>query len=388
MKIALVCDWFLPRVGGIERHLAQLAERLAAHGHEVTVITPMQGATMPLSNVRLQHVPGALFPGARLLWRPTDLRRFSEIFARAQFDLVHVHASVVSPAAFAAAYHAQKQGLPVVCTLHSILGRFVRVFRFLDRLTGWTRWPVIFSGVSTRVAEELRPWVMHRPVVVLPNAVDPSEWQLLHHPPSDTIAIACVMRLARRKRGEVLLRALQEVRRSAPLPVTLHLAGEGSERPRLERLARRLGLDEVVRFHGTATREQVKAILSTSHFFALPSKLEAFGIAALEARAAGLPVVAMRESGVREFITSGEDGLLAADDEQFTHCIQRFCTDPVLLGRITTHNRETPVAFTWDRSIALHLATYERAHQLFNRIETRDARPNRARRDEEAVPSV
>jgi glycosyltransferase involved in cell wall biosynthesis len=174
MKIALVCDWFLPRVGGIERPVVQLAERLAAKGHEVTVITPMKGATIPLSNVHLHHVAGSLFPGTGLLWRPADFRRFAEIFATRQFDLVHVHASIVSPSAFAAVYHAQKHGLPVVCTLHSILGRVAGVFRLLDRFTHWSNWPAIFSGVSHRVAEELRALATRRPIVVLPNAVEPS----------------------------------------------------------------------------------------------------------------------------------------------------------------------------------------------------------------------
>jgi glycosyltransferase involved in cell wall biosynthesis len=364
MNIALVCDWFLPRVGGIERHLVQLAERLAAKGHEVTVITPMKGATMPVENVHLHRVSGSLFPGAGLLWRPADLRQLAKLFVTGQFDLVHVHASIVSPTAFAAVYYAQKQGVPVVCTLHSMLGGLRGVFRLLDRLARWTTWPVIYSGVSNRVAEELTPFVTRRPVFVLPNAVDPNDWRLLHVPPRDTIAIACVMRLARRKRGAALLRAVHRLRRATAAKIVLHLAGDGSERRRLERLARRLGLGAVVRFHGVVSREQVKAILGASHFFVLPSKLEAFGIAALEARAAGLPVVAMRESGVGDFITDSEEGLLAADDEQLADCLQRLCTEPILLERITAHNREIPVAFTWDNAVELHLATYGRARRL------------------------
>lgn len=369
MKIALVCDWFLPRVGGIERHLDQLSAHLAAAGHEVTVITPTKGNAFAASGVRVQRMPAWLIPGIGLIWTPAAFRRIGRAIRSGAFDVVHVHSSIISPAAYAAVYHAQAAGVPTVSTGHSIWGGFTAVFKTADRWWNWARWPVAFSSVSERVARELRPLVAPQPVDVLPNAIDPNEWKLPARPDSGIINLACVMRLAPRKRGAALLIALRDIRAQLPESrrICLHFAGDGPERRRLERLVHAFGLEDSVRFLGVQTTREVKALLAMSHFFVLPSKLEAFGIAALEARAAGLPVVAMKEGGVSEFIHDGREGLLAEDDAGLARALLRLCSDDALRNRIADHNHGTPVKFTWDHALAVHFETYRRAGALLEK---------------------
>src|SRR6185503_15908058 len=137
MKIALVCDWFLPRVGGIERHLAELGKHLAAENHEVTIITPTKGPASSVSGVRVRRLPACLLPGIGLLWTPTSFRRLGGVLRSEAFDIVHVHSSIISPAAYAAIHLAQKAGLPTVSTGHSIWGGFTRFFRTIDRWVDW-----------------------------------------------------------------------------------------------------------------------------------------------------------------------------------------------------------------------------------------------------------
>ncbi|MEO6002510.1 MAG: glycosyltransferase family 4 protein [Opitutus sp.] len=366
MKIALVCDWFNPRIGGIERHLDQLSGQLAAAGNDVTVITPTKGHSTAASGVRVQRLSASLMPGVGLIWTPSSFQRLGRAIRGGRFDIVHVHSSIISPTAFAAVYFAQKAGRPTVITGHSILGRFGPAFQALDRLCRWSTWPVAFSGVSHRVATELHSLIAPQQVDVLPNAIDPIEWRLELRPPADVVNIACVMRLAPRKRGAALLQALASVRPTFPagLRVCLQFAGDGSERKKLEHLSRQLGLGDSVRFLGSQSPEQVKSLLARSHFFALPSKLEAFGIAALEARAAGLPVLAMTEGGVKEFVANGVEGLLARDDLEFAQHLKRLCTEASLRRAIAEYNRRTPVVFTWQHTLAAHFVTYERARRL------------------------
>lgn len=366
MKIALVCDWYLPRTGGIERHLGQLAAHLIAAGHDVTVITSTRGPADSDDGVRVERVPAWLLPKIGLAWTPPAFRRLGAILRAGNFDVVHTHSSLISPTAYAATYLAQKTGLPTVLTVHSIWGGFAKTFGALDLLFRWTRWPIAFSAVSDRVARDLRPLLGSTPVDVLPNALVPAEWQLTLHPPQNEIAIACVMRLAPRKRGAALLHAFRVVRDQLPgnTRVCLHIAGDGPERARLERLARRLGVADGARFHGTLSTAAVKTLLAESHIFVLPTILESFGIAALEARAAGLPVVAMRAGGVSQFITHEKEGLLAGNDHELAQHLLRLCLDASLRAAITTHNQATPVAFTWDRTLAAHAAVYARAREL------------------------
>lgn len=366
MKIALVCDWFSPRIGGMERHLEELAKQLVLAGHRVTVITPTRGPTSGFPGIRVQRLNVRLLPGVALMWTPSGFRRLDRAICTGGFDVVHVHSSIISPAALAALYFAQRAGLPAVSTGHSIWGGFTPVFHQLDRLVHWTRWPVAFSSVSERVAREVRPVVAPQTVDILPNAIEPAEWQLERRPEPNVITIACVMRLAARKRGAALLQAFHRAvtRLPAGIHVRLRIAGDGPERRRLERLRHRLGLVDTVHFLGAGSVADVKSLLATSDFFVLASELEAFGIAALEARAAGLPVIALRGGGVGEFIADGEDGLLADDDHQLAQQIRRLCVDTALRHKIAAHNRNTPVAFTWQRTLAAHLATYERARCL------------------------
>jgi glycosyltransferase involved in cell wall biosynthesis len=98
--------------------------------------------------------------------------------------------------------------------------------------------------------------------------------------------------------------------------------------------------------------------------FLAPAELEAFGIAALEARTAGLAVVARRGTGIAEFVTDGVDGLLVADDAEMTEAVVHLAKDHRLLAGIRAHNRAVRPAFGWDDVLGAALAEYERARAM------------------------
>src|SRR4051794_21074668 len=141
MRIAHVTDFYLPRLGGIELHVSDLATRQLAAGHEVTVVTasPSHGAAEPLGAdvvrvtdaYRRPHVldPRAPFAGARVLLDEG-------------FDVVHVHVAIASPLAFWAARTCAQAGLPTVVTVHSLWGWAHPILRTLDTLGGYSRRPL------------------------------------------------------------------------------------------------------------------------------------------------------------------------------------------------------------------------------------------------------
>jgi glycosyltransferase involved in cell wall biosynthesis len=92
--------------------------------------------------------------------------------------------------------------------------------------------------------------------------------------------------------------------------------------------------------------------------------LESFGIAALEARTVGLPVVGRRGSGVEEFVKDGLNGYLAANDETMASCIARLVTDNELRGSMTAYNRGTQPEQSWGRILDGAEAEYRRAIAL------------------------
>jgi glycosyltransferase involved in cell wall biosynthesis len=413
VKIALVSDWYRPRVGGIEFQIESLAARLVAAGHAVTVITPTPGgdadgaagislnsaveteatrsrsqlrgveatrsrsqlreaeASTAESGVRVHRLPAVLCPGCGLMWTPRAFRELRVQLSAGDFDVVHAHSSIISPAAYGALAIAVRQGLPAVVTVHSIWGHYRHLLTAIDRAVRWSRWPVVFSAVSECAARDLRLRLGATPVAILPNAVDPAEWNVVPAPPADTISIACVMRMARRKRGRALVALMPRVLAALPARASrlrLRIAGDGPERPEMERLADRLRVAGSIDFLGQLDHAGVRQLFAGCSGFVLPTRLEAFGIAALEARAAGLPVVAMRAGGVAEFVRHEQEGLLADDDDDLAAQLVRLVTEPGLRERIAVHNRATPVEFTWDRTLAAHLAAYERASRLVGRF--------------------
>jgi glycosyltransferase involved in cell wall biosynthesis len=148
--------------------------------------------------------------------------------------------------------------------------------------------------------------------------------------------------------------------RQVDVPVTLTLVGDGPLRPRLERAVSRAGLADRVRLTGRVARDGVAALLAEADLYVAPAVLESFGLAALEARSVGLPVVGRSDSGMTDFVRSGVEGLLAPTDQGMVSCLRRLVEDGSLRHSMSEHNRSVPPAMTWDSTLRAHDATYAR----------------------------
>ena len=98
--------------------------------------------------------------------------------------------------------------------------------------------------------------------------------------------------------------------------------------------------------------------------FVAPATLESFGIAALEARCSGLPVLARAGSGVGEFVVDGEDGLLAGSDGDMVGALVRLAGDPPERERMAMHSRRVPVDVGWPAVLRRTEAAYAAAEQI------------------------
>jgi glycosyltransferase involved in cell wall biosynthesis len=134
------------------------------------------------------------------------------------------------------------------------------------------------------------------------------------------------------------------------------IIGDGPQRALVERTARRLGID--VTFTGRLDGSGIREVFARSDAFVQASVRESFGIAALEARAAGLPVIARAQAGTAEFIRDGIEGLLAVDDASLASAIALLARDPGLGERLAAHNVSAPVEQTWDYVCARASALY------------------------------
>jgi len=161
--------------------------------------------------------------------------------------------------------------------------------------------------------------------------------------------------LERRKGQDVLLAAAARLAPAA-LPVRWVLCGDGRERATLERAA--APLDGAVRFAGF--RRDIGACLAAADVVALPSRREGLGVAALEAMAAGLPVIASRVGGLAEAVVHGETGLLVPpeDPDALAAALARLVADGELRARLGHAGRARAAAFSSARMAEGTLACY------------------------------
>lgn len=358
MRIVHVSDCFAPRTGGIETQVGALAARQRDAGHEVRVITATAGPSV-WEGIPVDRVTARI--PFELPLHPRTRAHVLPAVRAAEPDVVHVHVGAVSPFAWGALRAVREAGLPALITVHSIWGPLARPgYRLAHLLTRWAGWARVsaVSEIAAGLVERAVPQAA--PVLVLPNGIDPAVWQVEPGAPEPgALRLVAVMRLAPRKRTAALLRIVDEAAAMSDARIELALVGDGPDRGRAERAARTSRAR--VRVLGRLDAPGVRAQLAAADAFIQPSIRESFGIAALEARTAGLPVIARSQSGTATFIEEGVSGLLAADDAGLAHAIVRLAGEPALLARMARNNREHVPAQSWPAILSAVDAAYAEA---------------------------
>lgn len=372
MRVAHISDCYMPRLGGIEVQVTELTHRQAAAGYDVDVITATPGhkvrSGLELSDGVRVHRVTARMP-FELPVHPRTRAHVQPLLEQIQPQVVHVHLGVVSPFAWGGIRAAVELDLPVLVTVHSVWGTAARGgYGAVDTLARWTRRGVQPAAVSRvaadRIAQALGGDVE---VLVTPNGVDPDDWNSAGrqvHPP-DPVRFVTAMRLAPRKRAAPLLRMFQTARdevavRQPDRTICLDIAGDGPQRARLQAFIDDNGLGDQVTLIGRLSRPQLRDLYLADDVFVQPSVKESFGLAALEARATGLPVLARSQTGLTEFVTDGVEGLLASDDDGLAAAMARIAVDDQLRQRITGHNTDVPPLQTWPSVLTIIEEAYRR----------------------------
>jgi glycosyltransferase involved in cell wall biosynthesis len=164
-------------------------------------------------------------------------------------------------------------------------------------------------------------------------------------------SICFLGRLVPHKRVEVLLETAARLREAHP-DLTVTVVGQGWWEPRLLELRQRLGLEDCVRFTGWVDEETKARTLAESWVLAMPSVKEGWGIAVMEAAAAGTPAVGFRVGGLAESIQDSVTGLVAEDLEGFVAALREVLEEPGLRDRLAGRARERAATFAWDDSVA------------------------------------
>jgi glycosyltransferase involved in cell wall biosynthesis len=375
LKIALVTDWYPPAVGGVEVQVQGLARALACRGHDVRVLTTSRGED-PDDVARVDRLPVPHLPGTRIaVPARSPYRALRERIEADRPDVVHAH-GMFSTLAMGGLIAARALDVPSVVTHHSLIRPALLPWARLIYLFASGRADLV-TAVSRAAALDAARASGRRDVLILPNGIDlpvdgPDGGRAGATP---GIRVTSVMRLTRKKMPYHLVRDFARVleRVSDPRRLRLTIVGDGPERARVERLATTLGIRGRVEFSGSRTRAEVVRILADSTLFVSPSHAEAFGLVLLEARAAGLPSVAMAGGGAGEVVEDGRQGLLAHSRREFVEAIVRLIEDAPLRRRLADASRAGLERFSWDAVVAQHLDVYRLAMERHLRRRERTA---------------
>ncbi|AEW03222.1 N-acetyl-alpha-D-glucosaminyl L-malate synthase BshA [Niastella koreensis] len=319
MRIAIVC---YPTFGGSGVLATELGKALADKGHQVHFITyqpPVRlsefNANIFYHEVRVPNYPLFDYPPYETALASTMV----DVIVNNNIDLLHVHYAIPhASAAYMAKKILEKQGkiLPVITTLHgtdiTLVGKdktFAPVVTF----------SINESDAITAVSQNLRDetynnFKIEKEIKVIQNFVDVKRFRKKPIDafrrviaPHNEKVVLHASNFRKLKRVTDVVKVFAELNKK--VPSKLLFVGDGPERPAAESLARELGVYDETRFVGR--QEQIEEVLAISDLFILPSDYESFGLAALEAMAAGVPVISSNAGGLPEVNIEGETGYLA-----------------------------------------------------------------------------
>ncbi|MBI3333742.1 MAG: lipopolysaccharide heptosyltransferase II [Candidatus Omnitrophica bacterium] len=343
MKILLITTHL--EMGGIPVYVVELARGLKRRGHEAVVVSSGGWLERRLDEAGILHPKIPIRTSSELnprLWL-LAFPRFLRIARRQRPDLIHAHTRTTQVLAWAV---GALTGIPRVTTCHGIYP--ARIGRRLFRCWGKSVM-AISKAVFQEMVSRYRLTPPHR-VVLVRNGVEAARFS--RPVPEEELAdfrrriglkggpvIGAIARLSPVKGLDHLLKAMPALLERHP-HLQLLLIGEGPSRPELIRLAYQLGIaGHLVIAHSV---EETRVPLAAMDLFAVPSLNEGFGLAMVEAMAAGVPVVASNRGGPAEIIEEGLSGLLVppGDAEGLTRAILTLLDDPALRRRMGQAARE------------------------------------------------
>jgi 1,2-diacylglycerol 3-alpha-glucosyltransferase len=384
MNVLMLTNTFVPYVGGVARSVQGFADEYRRQGHRVLVAAPLYKSIPDdeedvIRFPAIQHFNGSEFS----LPMPVP-GRLGAVLKCLRPDVVHAH----HPFALGgtALRVAASWRIPLIFTHHTMYEKYthyipgdsLRLKRYVMSLvTGYCNYCDAVIAPSETVAALLRARGVTTNTAVIPTGVateqlsagDGKAFRSRWHIPADAFVVGHVGRMATEKNLEFLAQSviafLQRCERAYFL-----LVGSGPMQQEIQVMLESRGLSDRLRSTGLLQSEELASAYQAMDVFAFTSHTETQGMVLAEAMAAGVPVVAVDASGVREVVSDGDNGrLLAYDDVNiFADALTWVAElDTLERKRIASQARATARGFdisrTAAKAITLYGATIERLYR-------------------------
>jgi glycosyltransferase involved in cell wall biosynthesis len=335
-----------PEAGGAEAFLDHVSRHLAAHGHDVTVLTARyEGAAKEevLDGRRFLRRGGRFSVYAWTLLRLLLHRRSVDVVVDVQNGIPFWSPLVTAKPVVNLVHHVHREQWPEVFGPGRARFGWWLESRVAPRVYANSHYLVVSGATRDELA---RLGVDPERTAVVYSGRDPAPLEVTSITADPSLVV--LGRLVPHKRVELAMDALVALRHRHP-GLVLHVVGHGYWEDELRAHADNLGVTAAVRFHGFVGDDEKNAILGAAWVNLLPSLKEGWGLAIIEAGAHGVPSVAFREaSGTTESVLDGRTGYLVDGVDEFEAAIERLLLDPVRREELGEAAREFAQTFTWE----------------------------------------
>jgi teichuronic acid biosynthesis glycosyltransferase TuaC len=316
---------------------------------------------VPVSYVRFISPPRPLSYASWGWWAARPLgRALDRLVAEAPLDLVHAHYAVPAGDAALSWLRGRRHEVPLVVSVHGgdlsyVAGRSARGARTVARVLHSADAVIANSEVTRRGIEDLTG-PLERLRVIHPGADPPLAAAGRHADPT----LVTVAHLEHHKNQSNVIRALAALAGRHPR-LRYELIGKGPDREKLEQLSRSLGVEDRIAFLGALPHQAALGELGRCHVHVMPSIHDAFGVAHVEAMAAGLPAIGGEGTGAEDIAVAGEGMTLVSpgDVTALARAIERLVANEAERHRLGEAARRTATEhFSWSRNADTTLALY------------------------------
>ena len=378
MKIGMFINYYTPSKGGMETSVINLSKGLEKAGHEVFIFAPEYPNYKDEEKNIFRYKSFRFNYGGYFYVIPLPfISNAEEIIKKLNLDIIHSHQpySLGSEAL----KFSKKLNIPIVFTYHikyedyshyiplipkSVSKKYIRKMttKYSDQCDN-------IIAPSTAIKKMLTDRGIKSPMSIIPSGINidnfkkdtgqKSEIRKKYNVNPDDILLITACRLTEEKNLGFLVKSFAKIKQRYN-NVKFMIVGDGAVKQDLEKLAEELGVKNSIIFTGLVNRTEIVGLYQASDIFVFASKTETQGLVAVEAMAAGDPVVAVKASGIEDMIKDKEDGFLTSEsEEEFSESVLKIVNDKNLREKMSAQAKINSERFSIEPWVEKVVELYE-----------------------------
>ena len=378
MKIGMFINYYTPSKGGMETSVINLCRGLENAGHQPFIFAPEYPNYEDKEKNIFRYKSIRFNYGGYFYVIPIPLfSNFRKIVKDLNLDIIHSH----QPYSLGSEALKFSKGLdiPLAFTYHIRYEEYSHYVPFVPESISKKyirKMAVNYSNKcdaviapSTAIKKILENRGVAVPIKVIPSGInignfkkDTGERNAIRSKykiSGNDILLITASRIAEEKNIKFLLKAFSEIKKKAD-NVKFLVVGDGAIKKELEEMSKNLHLEKDIIFTGLVSRDEIVGLYQASDIFVFASLTETQGLVAVEAMAAGDPVVAVKASGIEDMVTNGEDGFLTQNSvNEFSERVLKIVNDEDLRKRLSNQAKINSEKFSVEIWIEKMVGLYE-----------------------------